>query len=83
MVKTPPQCRRPGSNPWVQSLGLEDSLEKKMAHTPVFLLGEVHGQRSLVGWDSLWSCKESGTTERLTHNFSYSLILSSSYFKTY
>ena len=34
---------------WVQSLGWEDPLEKGMAtHTPLFLPGEPHGQRSLV-----------------------------------
>ena len=33
--------------------------------TPVFLFGEFHGQRSLVGY-SPWSCKESDTTERLS-----------------
>ena len=32
-----------------RSLGWEDSLEKEMA-TPVFLPGESHGQRSLVGY---------------------------------
>ena len=30
--------------------------------TPVFLPGEFHGQRSLVGYSS-WSCKELDTTE--------------------
>ena len=34
----------------VQSLGWEDPLEKGMATTPVFLPGELHGQRSLVGY---------------------------------
>ena len=34
----------------VQSLGQEDPLEKEMAPTPVFLPGESHGQRSLVGY---------------------------------
>ena len=34
----------------VRSLGREDPLEKKMATTPVFLPGEVHGQRSLVSY---------------------------------
>ena len=34
---------------WVRSLGLEDPLEKEMAAHSVFLLGESHGQRSLVG----------------------------------
>ena len=33
--------------------------------TPVFLPGEFHEQKSLVGC-SLWGCKESGTTEQLT-----------------
>ena len=33
--------------------------------TPVFLPGEFHRQRSLVGY-SPWGCKESETTERLT-----------------
>ena len=33
--------------------------------TPVFLPGEFHGQRSLVGC-SPWSHKESDTTERLS-----------------
>ena len=35
---------------WVQLLGLEDALEKGMAITPVFLPGEFHGQKSLVGY---------------------------------
>ena len=34
--------------------------------TPVFLPGEFHEQRSLVG-HSPWGCKESDMTERLTH----------------
>ena len=34
--------------------------------TPVLLPGKYHGQRSLVGC-SPWGCKESDTTERLTH----------------
>ena len=37
---------------------------------PVFLPGEFHRQRSLVGY-SLWSCKESGITEQLTHTDTY------------
>ena len=46
---------------WVQSLGWEDPLEKRMA-TPVFLPGEFHGQRSLASY-SPWDCEESDTTE--------------------
>ena len=34
--------------------------------TPVFLPGECHGQRSLASY-SPWGCKESDTTEQLTH----------------
>ena len=33
--------------------------------TPVFLPGESHGQRNLVGY-SLWGSKESDTTEQLS-----------------
>ena len=35
---------------WVLSLAEEDPLEKGMQPTPVFLPGEFHGQRSLVGY---------------------------------
>ena len=34
----------------VQSLDQEDPLKKEMATTPVFLPGELHGQRSLAGY---------------------------------
>ena len=47
---------------WVRSLCREDPLEKGMASIPVFLPGESHGQRSLVGY-SPWSHKKSVTTE--------------------
>ena len=47
---------------WVQSLGWEDPLGKEMVPTPVFLLGESHGQRSLAGY-SPWGLTESDTTE--------------------
>ena len=39
---------------------------KKWQHTPVFLPGESHGQRSLVGY-SPWGHKESNMTKQLTH----------------
>ena len=35
---------------WVQSLGREDPLEEEMVTTPVFLSGELHGQKSVVGY---------------------------------
>ena len=46
----------------IRSLGREDPLEKEMATTPVFLPGEFHGQRSLVGY-SPRGHRESDTTE--------------------
>ena len=45
----------------VQSLGWEDSLEEGMASS-VFLPGETHGQRSLVGYGP-WDHEESDTSE--------------------
>ena len=46
----------------VRFLGLEDPLEESMATTPVFLPGEPHEQRSLVGY-SPWGYKALGTTK--------------------
>ena len=39
----------PAMQMWVWSLGREDPLRKESLPTPVFLPGESHGQRSLVG----------------------------------
>ena len=36
----------------VQSLGQEDPLRRDWLSTPVFLPGEVHGQRSLAGYST-------------------------------
>ena len=59
---------------WVPSLGWEDPLEKKWQPTPVFLPGESHGQRSLVGY-SPRGRKESDTTERLHfHGFLQEIV---------
>ena len=52
----------------VQSLGQKDPLEKGMATPPVFLPGESHGQRILVGY-SPWGCKETDMTKRLTFTY--------------
>ena len=46
----------------VESLGQEDPQEKGMQPNLVFLPGEFHGQKRLVGY-SLWSCKDSDMTE--------------------
>ena len=40
------QCRRPGFDPWVGKI----PWRREWLPTPVFLLGEVHGQRSLAGY---------------------------------
>ena len=37
---------------------------RKWQPTPIFLLGESHGQRSPAGY-SLWVCKESDTSEHI------------------
>ena len=58
MVKNLPEIQKTQ----VQSLGQEDPLEKGMATTPVFLPGEFHGQKSLVG-HSPWGHKELDMTE--------------------
>ena len=50
----------------VQSLGPEDPLEEEMAPNPVFLPGEPHGRRSLVGYRPRGH-KELDTTEAIWH----------------
>ena len=49
---------------WVRSLGWEDPWRRERQPTPVFLPGESHGRRSLVGYRPQ-GCKESDTTELL------------------
>ena len=63
MVKHPPQCRRPGFNPWVRKI----HWRRKWQLTPVSLPGEFHGQRSLVDY-SPWG-SQSDTTEHPTHTW--------------
>ena len=62
-------CRRPGFDPWVGKI----PWRRKWQPTPVFLPGESHGRRSLVGF-SPRGRKESDTTERLHSHFSLSCI---------
>ena len=52
------QCRRPRFNPWIRKI----PRKKEWQPTPVFLPGESHGQRSLVGY-SPWGHKKSNMTE--------------------
>ena len=63
------QCGRSGFDPWVGKI----PWRRKWQPTPVFLPGESHGQRSLVGY-SPWGRKVSGTTEQLHFHFSLSGI---------
>ena len=49
------QCRRHRSNPWVRKI----PWRKKWQHTPVFLTGESHEQRSLAGY-SPWESQRVG-----------------------
>ena len=49
-----------GFDTWVRKI----PWRRKWQPTPVFLPGESHGQRSLVGY-SPWGDKESDTTEGL------------------
>ena len=52
---------RHGFNPWVGKI----PCRRKWQPTPVFLSGQAHGQRSLVGY-SPWGPKESDTNEHLS-----------------
>ena len=60
------QCRRHGFDPWVGKI----PWRREWQPTPVFLPGELHGQRSLAGY-SPWGRKESDTTERLTDRLAH------------
>ena len=65
------RCRRHWFISWVGKL----PWRRKWQHSPVFLPGKSHGQRSLAGY-SPQSCKELDMTERLT--LSLSLLCRSS-----
>ena len=58
------QCRKPGFDPWVGKI----PWRRKWQPTPVFLPGESHGERSLVGY-SPRGRKESDTAEQLHFHF--------------
>ena len=64
------QARRPEYNSWVGKI----PWRRKWQPTPVFLPGESHGRRSLVGY-SPQGHKESHTTERLHFHFSLHALL--------
>ena len=60
------QCRRPGFDPRAGKI----PWRRKWHSTPVFLPGELHGQRNLAGYRP-WGRKESDMTEH-THKISKS-----------
>ena len=53
------QCGRPGFYPWVKKI----PWRRERQPTPVFLPGESHGQRNLVGY-SPWGRKDLDVTEQ-------------------
>ena len=59
------RCRRRGCNPWVGKIPWRGTWQP----TPVFLPGEPHGERSLVGRGP-WGHTESDTTEATEHTHS-------------
>ena len=59
-----PQCGRARFNPWIGKM----PWRRKWQPTPVFLPGESHGWRSLVGYSPLGR-KEWDTTELLHFHF--------------
>ena len=65
LVKNPPAMQET----WVRSLGWEGPLEKGNLPTPVFWPGDFH-------WlYSLWGCKESDMTERLSLRSGFKICL--------
>ena len=77
-VKNLPAMGRPRFNPCVRKI----AWRRKWQPTPVFLSGELHGQRSQVGYSS-WGHKESDKAEQLTlllsicssNTFTFNLLL--------
>ena len=59
------QCRRLGFNSWVGKI----PCRREWLPTSVFLPGEFHGQRSLVGY-SLWGGRDLDKTEQLAFSLS-------------
>ena len=71
-VKNPPEMQETQVYPWDGKI----SQRREWLPTPVFLPGEFHGQRSLVGY-SPWGCKELDTTERLTLSLYFLTLIKS------
>ena len=64
-VKKPPECGRPGFDPWVEKI----PWRKERLPTAVFWPGEFHGLHSP------WGRKESDTTKQLSLSLCFQRIL--------
>ena len=64
------RCRRQRFDPWVGEI----SLRRKWQPTPVFLPGELHGQRSLVGYSAWYLRVRHDWTHTHTHRRGNSVI---------
>ena len=64
MIKNLAAMRRPGFDPWFGKI----SWRTEWQPTPVFLPGELYGQRSLKGYNP-WGPKKSDMTEQLSLHF--------------
>ena len=62
VVKNLPAVQKTQFDPWFGKI----PWRRKWPPTPVFLPGELHGQRNLGGYCP-WGCKELDKTEQLTH----------------
>ena len=58
------QCRRLRFNPWIRKI----PCRRKWQHTPVFLPGKSHGQRSLVGLQSMGWQSQTQLSNQTTMN---------------
>ena len=63
MEKNLPAMQRPWFDPWIGKI----LWRREWLPTPIFLPGQSHGQRSLVGY-SPWGREESDMTEQHTHS---------------
>ena len=59
-----------------RSLGQEDPREEELATESSIPAWEIHGQRSLTGYNP-WSCKELDMTEQLIFSLSHTLTCNS------
>ena len=68
MAKNPPAVQETQGDMGSISRSGRFPQRREWQPTPVFLPGESHGQRSLVGY-SPWGLKESDTTEQLSIHY--------------